>query len=117
LDELPQLWDVVAGNMSLVGPRPEDPRYVALYDNRQRKVLSVRPGMTGPAVAAFRHEERILAASDDPEGTYVNEILPAKLEIDLAYVETRSFWGDLHIIAGTITALLKPFEDAEASQE
>ena len=107
LDELPQLLNVVRGDMSLVGPRPEDPHYVDLYDDEQRAVLQLRPGMTGPTVTQFRHEERILAASDDPEKTYINDVMPAKLDIDLTYVRNHSFRGDLKILASTARAIVR----------
>jgi lipopolysaccharide/colanic/teichoic acid biosynthesis glycosyltransferase len=107
LDELPQLWDVLRGDMSLVGPRPEDPHYVALYDEEQRRVLSVRPGVTGPTAIAFRHEEQLLAAADDPEHVYIHQVLPAKLAIDLDYVDHRSFLGDVAILLRTLTAVFR----------
>lgn len=102
LDELPQLLNIVRGDMSLVGPRPEDPRFVALYTPAQRAVLAVRPGLTGLAQLAHADEERRLPA-DDPEGAYVRDVLPEKLAIDLAYVRQRSFLGDLGILLRTIT--------------
>lgn len=105
LDELPQLWNVVRGDMSLVGPRPEDPRFVATYTAIERAVLAVRPGLTGPAQLAHRDEEQRLPAHD-PEGAYVRDVLPGKLAIDLAYVRGRSFAGDLAILARTIASAL-----------
>lgn len=101
LDELPQLWNVLTGDMSLVGPRPEDPAIVARYSAEERAVLSVRPGVTGAAQLMFRHEERMLPA-DDPETAYVRDILPAKLRVDLQYVRSRSLWGDVGILARTL---------------
>ncbi len=91
LDELPQLINVVRGEMSLVGPRPEDPRYVALYTPEQRRVLSVRPGITSMASVKYRHEEVILSQSD-LDDVYVNRVMPEKLAIDLAYLDRRTFW-------------------------
>jgi lipopolysaccharide/colanic/teichoic acid biosynthesis glycosyltransferase len=106
LDELPQLVDVVLGHMSLVGPRPEVPKYVALYPPKVRDlVLSVRPGITDPASIEFRDESALLGASTDPEQTYVHKILPIKLAHYQRYVETRSFWGDIHIILQTVMAI------------
>ena len=105
LDELPQLWNVLRGDMSLVGPRPEDPRFVAHYTQEQREVLSVRPGISGLAQIEFRDEEQMLPA-DDPERFYIREILPRKLAIDLHYVRHRSARGDLRILARTLTAML-----------
>lgn len=105
IDELPQLVNVLKGEMSLVGPRPEDPRYVAMYDAGQRRILSVRPGLTSPASLSFASEEDQLVG-DDWERFYVERLMPEKLRIDLAYLERRSFWSDLGIIARTIAAVL-----------
>jgi len=106
LDELPQLWDVLRGAMSLVGPRPEVPQYVAHYPPELRElVLSVRPGITDPASLRFRHESALLAASPDPERTYLQEVMPAKLALAAEYVRTRSGWGDVKIILATLRAL------------
>ena len=101
LDELPQLWNVVRGDMSIVGPRPEDPRFVAAYTEEERRVLSVRPGITGPAQLAFRDEAARLDPAD-PDGSYSRDVLPAKLAVDLEYVRRRSLAADLAIIARTI---------------
>lgn len=106
LDEIPQLFNVLVGDMSLVGPRPEDPKYVAGYTDEQRRVLDVRPGITGPAAIAYRDEESLLASSADPERLYVEEILPAKLELDLAYARETSFRKDLVVLLRTARAVL-----------
>jgi lipopolysaccharide/colanic/teichoic acid biosynthesis glycosyltransferase len=106
LDELAQLIDVVTGDMSLVGPRPEVPKYVALYPAGLReRVLSVRPGITDLASIEYRHESRLLAQSADPEHTYVHEVLPAKLALQARYVEQAGVWTDLVLIARTLRAL------------
>ena len=102
LDELPQLWNVLKGDMSLVGPRPEVPRYVRLYSEAQRKVLLVRPGITDLASIAYRNENDLLARSDDPERTYVEEVMPAKLELNRRYIVEFSLLGDLRLIGRTI---------------
>jgi lipopolysaccharide/colanic/teichoic acid biosynthesis glycosyltransferase len=102
LDELPQLWNVLIGDMSVVGPRPEVPRYVALYNAEQRAVLSVRPGITGMASIDYIDENELLAKAADPEKAYVEEVMPAKLELDLRYVRERSFAFDMRIILITI---------------
>jgi lipopolysaccharide/colanic/teichoic acid biosynthesis glycosyltransferase len=107
LDELPQLIDVVLGHMSLVGPRPEVPKYVALYPSNVRDlVLSVRPGITDPASIEFRDENTLLGVSTDPEQTYVQKVLPVKLAHYQRYVESRTFWGDILIIVRTIVAIV-----------
>ncbi len=102
LDELPQLWNVLCGHMSVVGPRPEVPRYVDLYTPEQRAVLSVRPGITGMASIDYIDESEILARASDPESAYVRDVMPAKLALDLRYVRERSFALDLRIISATI---------------
>jgi lipopolysaccharide/colanic/teichoic acid biosynthesis glycosyltransferase len=107
LDELPQLWNVLVGDMSLVGPRPEVPRYMALYTAEQRAVLSVRPGITGLASLAYIDENEVLSRSADPERAYIEEVMPAKLALDLRYVRERSLWLDLRIMARTALRLLR----------
>ena len=106
LDELPQFIDVLQGTMSLVGPRPEVPRYVALYPPALRdRVLAVRPGLTDPASLAFIDEAALLAAAADPEREYVERILPAKLQRAAEYAETASLATDLAVLARTALAL------------
>ena len=108
LDELPQLIDVLRGDMSFVGPRPEVPRYVALWGDAARaEILSVRPGISDPAAIAFRNEQDELAAADDPERHYVEVILPQKVAMYLDYVRTRSFVGDLRVIFGTLAEIAR----------
>ena len=104
MDELPQLWNVLRGDMSVVGPRPEVPRYVASYTPQQRQVLEVRPGITDPATLAFRDEEDLLAAvpADEREAYYLREVLPRKLELNREYLERRSVWSDLGVIVRTL---------------
>ena len=109
LDELPQFLNVLRGDMSVVGPRPEVPRYVAHYPAEMRQsVLSVRPGITDLASVQYRSESALLAQSPDPERTYVETILPAKLVLCQQYVRERSLLLDLKIIAMTLGILLKP---------
>jgi lipopolysaccharide/colanic/teichoic acid biosynthesis glycosyltransferase len=105
IDELPQLWNVLRGEMSLVGPRPEVPRYVRHYNARQRKVLTVRPGITDLASIKYRNEERLLSQSLDPERFYQDVILPHKLDLNLKYLEKMSFSYDLLLLIGTAAAL------------
>src|SRR5690606_3102907 len=106
LDELPQLINVVKGDMSLVGPRPELKKFVDLYTETQRKVLSVRPGLTDYASIEFRHESEMLEGKDDPVEYYVKEILPAKLALNLKYVERQSLLRDIAIIFKTVLAVV-----------
>lgn len=114
LDELPQLWNVLVGDMSVVGPRPEVPRYVALYTPEQRRVLDVRPGITGMASIDYIDENELLARSSDPERTYVQEIMPAKLALDLRYVRERSLALDLQILLVTVRRVLTGFGGRQA---
>ncbi|MDO4784050.1 MAG: sugar transferase [Propionibacteriaceae bacterium] len=107
LDELPQLIDVLAGHMSLVGPRPEVPKYVAMWGDAAAEILSVRPGISDPAAIAYRNEQDELAVADDPERHYVEVILPRKVEMYLDYVRTRSFLGDLGLIFQTLAAVAR----------
>ncbi|WP_366103052.1 sugar transferase [Ottowia sp.] len=107
LDELPQLLNVLRGEMSLVGPRPEVPRYMALYEPAVReRILSVRPGITDLAALEFRDEERLLAAAPDVERAYVEQILPVKQRYYLDYVARHSVGGDVRILIKTLGALL-----------
>ena len=106
LDELPQLWHVLKGEMSLVGPRPEDPRFVGRYaDDYHGCILTVRPGIVGLAQLAFADEGRILDP-DDPAGHYVERILPQKVALDRAYAENRSLWLDLRVLFWTCAAVI-----------
>ena len=107
LDELPQLWNVVKGDMSLVGPRPEVAKYLALYTNEMREVLKVRPGLTDPAsIAGFDEGER-LEAANDPEQHYREVILPEKVAQQLAYVRSATFASDIRVIARTLFRIFK----------
>jgi lipopolysaccharide/colanic/teichoic acid biosynthesis glycosyltransferase len=108
LDELPQLWNVLTGSMSLVGPRPEVRKWVDVFPHRWARVLAVRPGMTDPASIEYRHEEEWLAGSPDPEGEYRDRILPRKLDLYEQYVKTVSFWNDIGILLRTLRLILLP---------
>ncbi|HKB17747.1 MAG TPA: sugar transferase [Candidatus Dormibacteraeota bacterium] len=104
-DEVPQLVNVVRGEMSLVGPRPEHPDFVKHYSEDQRKVLSVRPGLTSPAALAYIREEEMLADAD-PVAQYMTTIMPQKLALDLDYLRTATFVGDLRIIGRTLARVI-----------
>lgn len=102
LDELPQLWDVLIGNMSIVGPRPDVPGYADKLVGEDREILSLRPGITGPASLKYRDEEELLASVSDPI-TYNDEVIyPDKVRINLYYVRHYSFWMDMKIILATL---------------
>jgi len=108
LDELPQLIDVLAGDMSLVGPRPEVPRYVAHYPPGLReRALSVRPGITDPASLAFADEATLLAAAADPEREYIERILPRKLQQAADYADRATLWTDLGVLLRSVQLLLR----------
>jgi lipopolysaccharide/colanic/teichoic acid biosynthesis glycosyltransferase len=106
LDELPQLFNVVKGDMSLVGPRPEVPKYVELYSLEQFRVLVVRPGITDLASIEFRNESELLAQFVDPEQAYIHEIMPKKLALSMQYIDHASFVEDLKIILQTLRAIV-----------
>lgn len=106
LDELPQLFNVLAGEMSLVGPRPEVPRFVDQYTPAQRLVLDAPPGITDPACLRFRHEGELLARARDPERVYVTEIMPEKLRLNLEYATRATRWTDFVVIVRTLWTLV-----------
>lgn len=106
LDELPQLFNVLIGNMSLVGPRPEVRKYVDLYTVEQLQVLSVKPGITDLASLKFIHENDLLAQSADPEKTYIEEIMPEKLALNRQYILQNNFIADVKIIFATIKKIV-----------
>ncbi|MEE0983067.1 MAG: sugar transferase, partial [Bacteroidales bacterium] len=102
LDELPQLLNVLKGDMSFVGPRPEVRKYVDMYTERQLKVLDVRPGITDLASIKYRNENDLLATADNPEQYYIDFVMQDKLALNLQYIETRTFFGDIKLIFRTI---------------
>lgn len=106
LDELPQLINVMRGEMSLVGARPEDPRYVALYNEEQKQILAYRPGITSPASLHYRDEESLLNGTDW-HGEYTNVVLPQKLAIDLSYLKQRTILSDVVVILRTLGGILR----------
>lgn len=107
IDELPQLINVLVGDMSFVGPRPEVADYVNLYTPYQRQVLLVRPGITGLASIRFRNENDLLTASDDPNRTYIEQIMPRKIDLDLEYIPHASVFYDIKLIFQTFAVVIK----------
>lgn len=105
LDEFPQLINVLIGDMSLVGPRPEVRKYVDMYSTEQLHVLDVRPGITSLASIRYRNENELLAMADDPDKVYIEKIMPDKLAIDLKYVENANFWSDIKLIFSTFSEI------------
>ncbi|MFN3916360.1 MAG: sugar transferase [Flavobacteriales bacterium] len=106
LDEFPQLINVIYGEMSVVGPRPEVPQYVEMYTEKQRQVLSVRPGLTDFASLEYINENEILANSENPEEEYVKQVMPAKLDLNLKYIAQQSILTDLKIIFKTLARIV-----------
>lgn len=107
LDELPQLFNVLFGSMSLVGPRPEVRKYVDMYNTEQKRVLDVKPGITDYASLDYINENELLAASQHPEETYIKEIMPEKLKLNLKYINQAGLMTDIHIISRTILKIVK----------
>lgn len=107
LDELPQLWNVLKGDMSFVGPRPEVREYTDLYTPGQRQVLLVRPGITGLASIRYRNENDLLSASADPNRTYIEEVMPAKLALDLEYIPRACVSYDIKLILETLVIVVR----------
>lgn len=107
LDELPQLLNVLLGDMSLVGPRPEVRHYVNYWTPAQRRVLNVRPGITDPASIKYRNENELMEQVEDPENYYINVIMQEKIRLYLEYVEQASFWYDLKLLFKTLYVIVK----------
>ena len=107
LDELPQLVNILAGDMSFVGPRPEVPRFVAAYTAAELQLLEYTPGLTDPASLVYRCEAELLGAAADPERLYVDRIMPDKARLSLEYARRATLWSDLRIIAGTLRAMVR----------
>jgi lipopolysaccharide/colanic/teichoic acid biosynthesis glycosyltransferase len=107
LDELPQLFNVLIGDMSLVGPRPELKQFTDLYNEEQRKVLILRPGITDFASIRFRNENELLEGKSEPISFYVKEIMPAKLSLNLKYMAKQNLWVDFKIIFQTLISIFK----------
>ncbi len=113
IDEFPQIINVLKGEMSFVGPRPEVPKYVSLYNEEQKRVLSIKPGITDLASIKFRKENELLSESQNPEKTYIEEIMPEKLRINLEYVNNASLWYDIKLIFNTIGSVFFNRKDKE----
>jgi lipopolysaccharide/colanic/teichoic acid biosynthesis glycosyltransferase len=107
LDELPQLVNVLRGDMSLVGPRPETPEFVALYSPEERRVLTVRPGLAGPSTLAFMDEADLLATAPDPVAFYTTTVLHDRVRADLTYLERRSIGYDIRLLATQVLSIVR----------
>lgn len=108
MDELPQLFNVLIGDMSFVGPRPEVPEYVALYDTEQKTVLNVKPGITDFASIVYSGENELLANAENPEELYIKKVMPAKLKLNLRYIKEMSLSTDIKVILKTLGKILRP---------
>jgi lipopolysaccharide/colanic/teichoic acid biosynthesis glycosyltransferase len=107
LDELPQLVNVLKGDMSLVGPRPETPEFVALFTSEERRILLVRGGLAGPSTLAFMHEAEMLSEADDAVALYADRILHERVRADLTYLDNRSFRYDVRLLVAQVLAILR----------
>lgn len=106
IDEIPQLWNILKGDMSFIGPRPELPRRLHYYNERQKEIFAVRSGISSPASIVFSDEEYLMNQVKDPEEFYIKEIMPYKIELNLYYVKTQSFFGDIWLILATVLKII-----------
>lgn len=111
LDELPQLWNILRGDMSFIGPRPELPRRLKYYNERQKGIFQVRSGISSPASIVFSDEEYLMNQVKDPEKFYIEQIMPYKIELNLYYIKNRSFFGDIYLIVATFLKILNKIKN------
>lgn len=112
LDELPQLFNILIGDMSFIGPRPELPRRLKYYSERDKGIFKVRSGISSPASIVFSDEEYLMNQVKDPEKFYIEQIMPYKIELNLYYVETRSFWNDIYLIIATFLKIINKVDNS-----
>lgn len=112
LDELPQLFNILIGDMSFIGPRPELPRRLKYYSERDKGIFKVRSGISSPASIVFSDEEYLMNQVKDPEKFYIERIMPYKIELNLYYVETRSFWNDIYLIIATFLKIINKVDNS-----
>ncbi|MCI6032913.1 sugar transferase, partial [Fusobacterium varium] len=106
IDELPQLFNILIGDMSFIGPRPELPRRLKYYSERDKGIFKVRSGISSPASIVFSDEEYLMNQVSDPERFYIEQIMPYKIELNLYYVENRTFWNDIYLIIATFLKII-----------
>lgn len=111
LDELPQLWNILKGDMSFIGPRPELPRRLKYYTERQKEIFQVRSGISSPASIVFSDEEYLMNQVKDPEKFYIEQIMPYKIELNFYYIKNRSFFGDIYLIVATFLKILNKIKN------
>ena len=112
LDELPQLFNILIGDMSFIGPRPELPRRLKYYSERDKGIFKVRSGISSPASIVFSDEEYLMNQVKDPEKFYIEQIMPYKIELNIYYVETRSFWNDIYLIIATFLKIINKVDNS-----
>ncbi len=117
IDEIPQLWNILKGDMSFIGPRPELPRRLKYYDDRQKGIFKVRSGISSPASIVFSDEEYLMNQVKDPEEFYIKEIMPYKIELNLYYVKNQSFFGDIWLIVATLLKIVGKIKNEDVVKD